>query len=336
MTESSPGRTGLEVGPPPAAAPEVGPARTDWPDGPTGGTGAAEETVPDGGDGGRGTAGAAGIGTDGGHARRPAEDRSPSEDRSPAVHPRVWQRRMAVLREQAHRRLRYIVGGVAVLVALCVVLLVLHTPLLALRNATVRGAQHTGSQAVLQAAGLLAHPPLIDVDPKSVAADVEKLPWVAHAVVIRHWPDSVTIIVSERAPLGSMARPGGGAALVDRTGRVLEWQAGAPTGLVLAAPLTPGRPGTVLGRAARPALDVAAALPASLAGRVTQVSVTAAGAVTVSLGRGVSAVLGTTAELPAKLTALATVLADAHVSAPAVINVTFPDEPTVGRPPPRP
>jgi cell division protein FtsQ len=241
---------------------------------------------------------------------------------------------MAVLREQGHRRLRWVVGGVAVLVVLCLVLLVLHTPLLALRHATVRGAQHTGSQAVLGAAGLLDDPPLIDVDPTSAAAQVERLPWVAHAVVVRHWPDSVTITVTERVPLGSIARPAGGVAVVDASGRVLAWQSSAPPGLVLVAPVTPGRPGTVLAPAAEPALQVASALPPSLVGRVLHVTVSAQGMVSLDLGGGVSATLGSTAGLEAKLTALASVLAGAHVSGPAVIDVTVPDEPTVGPPPP--
>jgi cell division protein FtsQ len=282
---------------------------------------------------------------DGAGEKRGSGDRAPGErapgDRAAmgtsepsAVHPRVWQRRVAVLREHAHRRLRWIVAGVAVLVAVCVALLVLHTPLLALRHASVRGAQHTGSEAVLQAAGLLDAPPLIDVDPKTVAAHVEALPWVAHAVVVRHWPDSVTIIVTERVPLGSVARPGGGVALVDASGRVLAWQDSAPPGLVLVAPVTPGRPGTVLARAARPVLEVAAALPSSLVDRVVQVRADARGMVTLGLSGRLSAVLGSTGALAAKLSSLASVLAGAHVSAPAVINVTIPDEPTVGPPPP--
>jgi cell division protein FtsQ len=258
----------------------------------------------------------------------------PGAEPSSVVHPRVWQRRVAVLREQGHRRLRWVVGGVAVLVVLCVALLVLHTPLLALRNTTVRGAQHTGSEAVLQAAGLLDHPPLIDVDPKSAAARIEKLPWVAHAVVARHWPDSVTITVTERLPLGSVARPGGGVAVVDASGHVLAWQSSATPGLVLVAPVTPGRPGTVLAGPARPALEVASALPPALAGRVLKVAANARARVSLDLGGGVSAVLGSTTGLQAKLTALASVLAGAHVSPPAVIDVTVPDEPTVGRPPP--
>ncbi len=283
----------------PALGPDIGPATTGDPEGST----------PEG----------AASGTD--------------SDREPVVHPRLWQRRVAVLRDQGRRRLRWVMGGVAVLVAACVALLALHTPLLALRHATVVGAQHTGTEAVLQAAGLVDHPPLIDVDPKATARRVERLPWVAHAVVVRDWPDSVKITVTERVPLGSVARPGGGVALVDATGRVLAWQDDAAPGLVLAAPVTPGRPGTVLPSAARPALAVASALPATFAGRVQEVAVDARGMVTLELGGRLSAKLGSTQDLQAKLIAVASVLAGAHVSGPAMIDVTVPDEPTVGPPP---
>jgi cell division protein FtsQ len=268
--------------------------------------------------------------TDGTPVEGPPGSRAETE----TVHPRVWQRRAAVLRDHAHRRLRWVVAGVVILVVLCVVLLVLHTPLLALRDTTVRGAQHTGSQAVLEAAGLLDDPPLIDVDPTTTAAKIERLPWVAHAVVVRHWPVSVTITVTERVALGSIAVPGGGVAVVDASGRVLAWQPSAPPGPILVAPVTPGRPGTVLARPARPALRVASALPPSLAGRVLHVTTDAQGMVTLDLGRGLRAVLGSTDGTEAKLTALASVLAGAPVSGPAVIDVTVPDEPTIGPPPP--
>jgi len=151
---------------------------------------------------------------------------------------------------------------------------------------------------------------------------------------VRQWPDAVSVIVTERVALASVARPGGGVALVDASGRVLAWQGAATSGLVVVAPVSPGRPGTVLGRAARPALEVAAALPESFSPRVRQVAVNARGAVTLDLGGGVGAVLGSTQELPAKLSSLASVLAGAQVSAPAVIDVTDPAEPAVGPPPP--
>jgi hypothetical protein len=45
-------------------------------------------------------------------------------------------------------------------------------------------------------------------------------------------------------------------------------------------------------------------------------------------------VLGSTTGLSAKLVALESVLAGAHLSAPAMIDVTVPEEPTVAAPPP--
>jgi len=44
--------------------------------------------------------------------------------------------------------------------------------------------------------------------------------------------------------------------------------------------------------------------------------------------------LGSTQDLQAKLIAVASVLAGAHLSGAAMIDVTVPDEPTVGPPPP--
>jgi len=264
---------------------------------------------------------------------------APGPDPDPgvsAVHPRLWQRRVAVLREEGRRRLRWVVAGVVVLVLACVAMLVLHTPLVAVRSTTVSGAEHTGVGAVLAAAGLTGHPPLIDVDPTAAAAAVERLPWVAHAVVVRRWPDAVSVAVTERVPLGAVPLEGGGAALVDATGHVLTWERTAPSGLVLSVPVAPGPPGTVLAGADRPALHVGGALTGALAGRVSSVTAGADGTVALGLGRGLTAELGTPADLGAKLDAVASVLAGADPRGPAVIDVTIPDQPTVGPPPPAP
>ena len=83
---------------------------------------------------------ASGPGTGPEAAAAPGPRLPPGPGADAVVHPRVWQRRVAVLRDQGRRRLRWVVAGVAALVALCVALLALHTPLLALRHATVVGA----------------------------------------------------------------------------------------------------------------------------------------------------------------------------------------------------
>ena len=307
-----------ETGPPEAGPPETGPPETAQPaTAPSDGVSASPER------------GAALFDLD-------ATPDGAADTTSPAVHPRLWQRRMAVLGDQGRRRLRWIVAGVAVLVALCVTFLVLHTPLLAVRHATVEGATHTGSAAVLQAAGLTAHPPLIDVNPKTAGAQIEQLPWVKRAVVVRRWPDSVVVRVTERVPVGAFSLPGGRVALVDASGRVLSWESGPAPGVTVNAPAPVGEPGADVPAADRPGLAVAAALPSSIAHDVSAVAVDAHGNVTLTLAGRVTAVLGDATSLRQKLVALASVLAAGHVSSPSEINVTVPDEPTVGPAPPAP
>jgi len=240
---------------------------------------------------------------------------------------------MAVVRQRERRRLRWGLGAVAGVVAVAAVVTALHSPLLAARQVTVLGARHSGTAAVAAAAGLLGQPPLIDVDPAAAQRRVEALPWVAAARVERHWPDAVTVLVTERVPVGALTRPGG-IALVDGTGRVLAWEPSAPPGTaVLAAGVVPGRPGSVLPVAARPVLAVARTLPPSIALRVQEV-VLGAGTVALHLGGGLVAELGSPTGLAAKFAALAGVLARAAPSGPAVIDVSVPGAPTVGPPAP--
>ncbi|HTZ09703.1 MAG TPA: FtsQ-type POTRA domain-containing protein [Acidimicrobiales bacterium] len=334
MTDTPTGPSGLDVldaagpaGPPPGepgASEERG--RPDGTGSATAsGAGGATASGP-GGATASGPGGAAGSGAGGGGG-------APVVPGPGSVHPRLWQRRVAVLRDQGRRRLRWIVAAVVVLIGVCVAVVVLHTPLVAVRSTTVLGAPISEQEAVLSASGLADAPPLIDVDPRTTAARVEALPWVAHAVVVRHWPDAVTVTVTPRTPLGAVPRPGGGAAVVDASGHVISWEASLPAGLLVSGPVPPGRPGTVLGAADHPALKTAAALPAAVAGRVRQVSVNGSGVVAMNLGGGVSAVLGTTAELPQKLAALVTVIDRTRPTGPAVIDLTIPSQPAIGLPP---
>jgi len=66
---------------------------------------------------------------------------------------------------------------------------------------------------------------------------------------------------------------------------------------------------------------------------VLGVHVGARGGLSVDLGKGVGAAIGPDVNLGAKLEALASVLAGAPPKGPAWIDVSVPDEPTVGPPP---
>ncbi len=68
------------------------------------------------------------------------------------------------------------------------------------RAVTVTGADLTGTEAVLEAAGLPLGTPLAAVDTAGVSARVGELAAVAQARVSREWPDTITIAVTEEQP----------------------------------------------------------------------------------------------------------------------------------------
>jgi len=256
------------------------------------------------------------------------------QEAPPAIEPRILERREEVARQRSRRRRRMagVVGAVVVVVG--GVWAALHSPVLAERHVTVTGAFHTGTAAVVAAAAVNGQP-LVDINPGQVAGRVEALPWVAHATVTRHWPDSLTVTVVERVPVAVVESPGHGVVIVDRSGHVLSTESvGIPGTVVLKAPVTPGRPGSVLGAGAASGLSVLAAVPYLLKPRLEQVAVADNGDVTLALTGNVGVTLGPAVDLGAKFDALASVLIDVPPTAPEVIDVTVPDAPAVGPPPP--
>jgi cell division protein FtsQ len=252
----------------------------------------------------------------------------------PRMDPRIRLRRVAVTRQRGRRRLRVVVAFSSTLAVLvCAVLVLYDTALFAANHVSIRGETHTSASEILLASGLSSHPPLVDVDTAVISRRVDALPWILSSQVERHWPDSVSIAVVERRPAATVVA-GRGVTVLDRSGRILGTAAVAPSGTValVAAPggkFPVGRPGTLVGASAAPAIAVAAALPPSIRPRVVAVDSASGGRVDLDLGHGITAVLGTTDQLLDKFEALASVLAGASITGPATIDVTVPDEPVV-------
>jgi len=299
--------------------------------------------------------------------RLEAPPRPPKAGGRPSVDPRIRQRRAAVARHRGRRRLWILVGAVALVGLVVGGWYLAHSRWLSARVVTVVGSTHTPTAEIEQVAGLSDHPSLVDVDPGAVAARLEQLPWVERATVHREWPDGVKVTVVEATPAAAVALPhaqqiakgstsagststgstaagstaagsrstagttSSGWALVDRSGKVLTDQATPPANLVrLEVPARPGAPGSWLGSAADPGLDVVSSLPRAFSGQVTAVVVGHGGQVTLDLTTPVTVDLGTTTQLPQKYEAVAAVLAGAKLTAGDVINVSVPDSVTVG------
>jgi cell division protein FtsQ len=246
------------------------------------------------------------------------------------IDPRIRRRRAEVRREEGRRRLRVVAGAVALSVLTVAVWLALHSPLLDIDRVVVTGAERSGAAAVAEAGGLGRGQPMVDLDEALAARGVETLPWVAEARVRRQWPGTVTVTVTERVPAAVASHDGGGWALVDGEGRVLETVADAPAGLVLLEGVAPaGGPGSMLA-GADGALAVARAIGGGLRPAVVAVVAGSEG-VDLRLRPAGVARLGPPDRLDEKLRAVETVLARVDTTDLAVLDVRLPSSPALTR-----
>ncbi|MFS8584897.1 MAG: FtsQ-type POTRA domain-containing protein, partial [Acidimicrobiia bacterium] len=172
------------------------------------------------------------------------------------------------------------------------------------------------------------------VDTGAVARRVERLPWVASAKVVRGWPSTLEIEVTERVPVAVVQLTEDRAAIVDAEGWVLAIEERAPDEevpegerLVLTGISGRVAEGERLDEAARDALDLAVALEERLPGVVASVSTD----LEAELVAGGVVRFGSTEHLDDKVTALKTVLDEVDTSCMEVLDVRVPGSPALTR-----
>jgi cell division protein FtsQ len=245
------------------------------------------------------------------------------------VDPRMRSRRIAVRRDQGkRRRKRFTValGVVAVVVAAAVAA---QTSLLDVDRVRIDGVGHTSAADVRRVAGIGPGDTMVGVDAGEAAARVEDLPWVERATVVRRWPGTVEIHVTEREPLAVIEVAEGRVALVDDDGRVLEVTRQPPAGLPVVTGLSSRRiaEGDELGRTTRDALAILHAVRERLPGVVASVS----SDLDAALAAGGEIRFGSTAHLDDKIVAVETVLADVDTDCLELLDVRVPGSPALTR-----
>jgi cell division protein FtsQ len=223
--------------------------------------------------------------------------------------PRIHARRVEVQRQNGRHRLRVLLGFLVLVVLSAGAVALTHTSIFVVRKVVIVGVTNIPRNEIMGITGLNREPLLIDVNSATLERRVERLPWVATATVNVDWPSTVSIDIVERVPVAAEALPGGGYALLDSTGRVLEDRTVRPVSLpVIAVPEVPGIPGSSLKASARPVLLAAADLPVSLLPRLDEIVASSSESVVLRLKGGVQAVLGNDQSLAQKFVSLVTVL----------------------------
>lgn len=242
------------------------------------------------------------------------------------VDPRLRARRVAVQRELGRRRLRVLLGVFAVPALVGAGYLLVDSALLDVDHVQVVGASHSGAARVMSVAGIERGEPLVRVDASAVARRVEELPWVDDARVVRRWPGTVRIEVSEYEPT-AFVRRSGSVALLGDDGRVLGDVASPPAGVL---EIVGVRRLPEVGEMLSPP-DVAgltATLPVALADRLSSVDV--AHGVTLRVADGPEIRLGDLDDLRAKAAAALAVLERLGEEPAEYVDVSVPSAPVVG------
>ena len=258
--------------------------------------------------------------------RRPGGERRP-EPRRPGAGPTVRASREPRASTGTFRRRRLIAALVVVGILVGIgfgVRALLYSGLADVQTVQITGLSTIKAADVQKVADVTTGAPLVDVDTAAIAARVAALPAVATVSVGRSWPHTVTVAVTERVPVASVAIPRG-VALVDAGGVV--YPGTPPDGLprLNFGAVGPDDPAT------RAAVAALTALPAAVRKQVQTVDVTVAGGAPGQVTFGLTddrQVLWGTAERPADKAAVIVPL----LTQPGhVFDVTSPDLPTLRR-----
>jgi len=137
---------------------------------------------------------------------RRAAGQTPPARRRPAADRRIAERRKAIAAGRIRRRRRQLGWGLLALALAVGTVQLVRTPLFGLAAIHVEGTRALGRDQVLAAADVRPGQPYLGLDLEAVRRRVAALPRVAAARVVRDYPASLRIVVSERPPVASVRK----------------------------------------------------------------------------------------------------------------------------------
>ncbi len=118
-----------------------------------------------------------------------------------ALDPRIAERARRVREKEESQAVKRAVWLLSVMTVVGVVVWLLHSPYLAVKEVSVSGeVASTASQRVVNS-GLIEGAPMFSVDTETVREVVLSDPWVAAVEVRKEWPNTVSVAVEERYPV---------------------------------------------------------------------------------------------------------------------------------------
>lgn len=221
------------------------------------------------------------------------------------------------------RRITWAVVGGAVIALVGVIAVGAYSPLMALREVRVEGAQRIPAADVQAAFADMIGTPLPLIDSGEVHAALEAFPLIETYATETIPPGTLVVRIVERTPVG-VIDTGAGLELVDAAGVVIERPGERPEG----QPLIEVE-GGVADEGFRAVASVVRSLPAEVRTQLTRATAATADDVRLELAGGASVVWGSAEDSALKADVLAALMRAATPDSVALYDVSAPTSPVV-------
>ena len=219
------------------------------------------------------------------------------------------------------RRITWAVVGGAVVALVAGIAVVAYSPLMALREVRIEGAQRIPAAEVEAAFAGVIGTPLPLIDSGEVHAALRAFPLIETYATETIPPGTLVVRIVERTPVG-VIDTGSGLELVDAAGVVIERPEAQPEGQPLIEV-----DGGVADEGFRAVAAVVRSLPADVRAQLTRVTAATADDVRLELAGGASVVWGSAEDSALKATVLARLVGAAPPDSVALYDVSAPTSP---------
>jgi UDP-N-acetylmuramate dehydrogenase len=222
-----------------------------------------------------------------------------------------------------NKRKRLVTLGLSAVLALGVALIVLASPIVAVRTVKVEGAKYADAALVRSVSESLKGKSVLTVDTKTASERLESDPWIKTARITTSLPSRVLIQINERIPVAWFLGVDNRARVIDEDGLVLSVVEGRPTQYMWIEGTGPNlTAGASSAAAYRAAGQLAMSLPSELAPMVKHLGVAGTEKITMTLKTGTVINFGAPVDMRNKLVNVVVLLRRQDVNSIISIDVS--------------
>jgi cell division septal protein FtsQ len=222
-----------------------------------------------------------------------------------------------------NRRKQLLVVGGSLVVSIVLVLIVLASPLVAVRNIDVEGAKYANSTLIETVSKSLRGKSVLTVDTNAAQKLLETDPWIESVRIKTYLPSRAVIEINERVPVAWFLGVDNQGRVIDQDGRVLAVVNGRPTEYMLIDGIGPNLiAGAMASESYKAAAQLAMSLPDEIRPVVKNMGVNGPNQVTMTLLTGAVVKFGEPVDLRNKLVNVVVILRRQDINQIAGIDVS--------------